>query len=252
MQEVGCVVVVGNVIDVPFGVDQGCAVLLALFVDFQWASGGRSKFLGEWASLRNRMVLLWACSCSIECIKCTLPATPLQRTWLNESGWLSFTSWMSFMWFTRSFVLISLVLHLRRKPSFIHRECGFRPLPISPWKDSSSISKLVFRIHDYTPYSKVGSTWQSMLLEESGLRVPWKVQRPPLTVIHLELERLDDHQAPKHLAEWDIRILITSAWIEMSHFKKMRAHATLTTFTNNRTKIKSAPEHAADMIKKTA
>ena len=33
--------------------------LLALFVDFQC---GRSKFLGEWASLRNRMVLLWECS----------------------------------------------------------------------------------------------------------------------------------------------------------------------------------------------
>ena len=44
-QEVGCVVVVGvwwNVTD----------ILLVLI-----------KFLGEWASLRNRMVLLWACSC---------------------------------------------------------------------------------------------------------------------------------------------------------------------------------------------
>ena len=36
----------------------GCAVL---FVDFQWASGGRSKFLEEWASLS---VLLWVCSAS--------------------------------------------------------------------------------------------------------------------------------------------------------------------------------------------
>ena len=35
-----------------------CPVLLALFVDF---SGGQSKFLGEGASLRNRMVLLWLC-----------------------------------------------------------------------------------------------------------------------------------------------------------------------------------------------
>ena len=34
-----------------------------------------------------------------------------------------------------------------------------------------------------------------------------------LTVIHLELERLGVHQAPKHLAEWDIGILIASAWI---------------------------------------
>ena len=43
-------------------------------------------------------------------IKCTLSAlaaTPLQQTWLNESGWLSFTSWMSFMWFTRLFVLLN-------------------------------------------------------------------------------------------------------------------------------------------------
>ena len=31
-------------------------------VDFVWASGGRSKFLGEWASLRNRIVLLLVCS----------------------------------------------------------------------------------------------------------------------------------------------------------------------------------------------
>jgi len=63
-----------------------------------------------------------------------------------------------------------------------------------------------------------------MLLEESGLRVPWKVPLPlekkallallMLTVIHLELERLEVHQAPKHLAEWDIGILIsrTTTW----------------------------------------
>ena len=41
---------------VPFGV-----VLVALFVDFWWASGHLSKFFGEWTSLRNRMVLLWVC-----------------------------------------------------------------------------------------------------------------------------------------------------------------------------------------------
>ena len=49
----------------------------------------------------------WGCfRPSIEYIKCTLPAltaTPLQRTWLNESGWLPYLR-MSFMWFTRSFV----------------------------------------------------------------------------------------------------------------------------------------------------
>ena len=53
MQEVGCVGVWCNVIDL------GVVLLLALF---WWASGGRSKFIGEWSSLRKRMVLLWACS----------------------------------------------------------------------------------------------------------------------------------------------------------------------------------------------
>ena len=90
----------------------------------------------------------------------------------------------------------------RRKASFIHRtrdltEGHWRAmprrtvllaanlgscrilLPISPWKDSSFISKVVFRIHDSAPYSRVGSTQHSMiLLEESGLRVPWKVPLP--------------------------------------------------------------------------
>ena len=47
-------------------------------------SGGRSKFLGEWASLKNGMVLLWACSGPPFWLvhwvyKCTLAATPLQR-----------------------------------------------------------------------------------------------------------------------------------------------------------------------------
>ena len=94
--------------------------------------------------------------------------------------------------------------------------------PISAWRDSSFISKVVFRIHDSAPYSKVGNTQHSMmLLDESGLRVPWKVPLPlekkaplallMLTVIHLELERLGVNQAPKHLAEWDIGILIASA-----------------------------------------
>ena len=72
---------------VPFDVDQA---VLAL------TSGGRSKFLGEWASTG------WCCcGCvlaplSIEHIKCTiqaLAATPLQFEW----EW-SFTSSMSFMW----------------------------------------------------------------------------------------------------------------------------------------------------------
>ena len=58
----GCVVVVAvrwNIADV---IRCLLVVKLALFVDFQWASGGRSNFVGEWASLRNRTVLLWVCS----------------------------------------------------------------------------------------------------------------------------------------------------------------------------------------------
>ena len=39
----------------------GCMVLVALSVDFQWASGGRSTFQWEQTSFRNRMVLLWVC-----------------------------------------------------------------------------------------------------------------------------------------------------------------------------------------------
>ena len=39
----------------------GCVVLVALFVDSWWASGGQSKFHGEWVSFRNRVVLLWVC-----------------------------------------------------------------------------------------------------------------------------------------------------------------------------------------------
>ena len=58
-------------------------IFCGLPVCFRW-----SKFLGEWASLRNRMVLLWVCpvppfwlrSLSTEYINCTHPATPLQRT----------------------------------------------------------------------------------------------------------------------------------------------------------------------------
>ena len=51
-------------------------------VDFQWASGGRSKNLGEWAYLRNRMVLFWVCSGP------SLPAQLLVH-WVYKK-WLSF------------------------------------------------------------------------------------------------------------------------------------------------------------------
>ena len=53
-KEVGCV----ECHHEPFGVDQ--AVLY--YWHCLWISGGQSKFVGEWASLRNRMVLLWVCS----------------------------------------------------------------------------------------------------------------------------------------------------------------------------------------------
>ena len=44
-QEVGCVAVVGvwwNAIDVPLVLSRLCCTI-GMFVDFQWASGGRSK-----------------------------------------------------------------------------------------------------------------------------------------------------------------------------------------------------------------
>ena len=56
MQEVGCVVV-GGVVECPFGVVQ--AVLY--YWHCLWTSSGWSKLLSEWPSLRNRMVLLWVC-----------------------------------------------------------------------------------------------------------------------------------------------------------------------------------------------
>ena len=108
----------------------------------------------------------------------------------------------------------------RRKPSFIHRtrvltEGHWRAMrtvlfatnlgsrrslfPIYAWKDSSFISKVVFRIHDSAPYSKIGNTQHlMMLLDESGLRVPWKVPLPlekktPLALLMLTDIRSDTH-----------------------------------------------------------
>ena len=49
--EVGCVGVWWDII-----VCLSCTIGI---VNFQWAFSGWSKFLEEWASLRNRMVLLW-------------------------------------------------------------------------------------------------------------------------------------------------------------------------------------------------
>ena len=40
----------------------GCAVLVARFVDFRWASDGQSSFRWEWVSLRDSMVLFWGVS----------------------------------------------------------------------------------------------------------------------------------------------------------------------------------------------
>lgn len=57
-----------------------CVVLVVLFLDFQQASGDQSKFHGEWASLRNRMVLLWVCPGTI------LPSSPLST--FNAHFWL--------------------------------------------------------------------------------------------------------------------------------------------------------------------
>ena len=110
-QEVGCVIGINGIVCV---LVMPRLWLVALFVDFLWASSGQSTFDIEWTSLRNRMVLLCLCLAhsfqhsfrSIDYIKCTLlslATTPLQRTWLNGHVWISCTSWMSFMWFTCSF-----------------------------------------------------------------------------------------------------------------------------------------------------
>ena len=67
MQEVGCVIVCLLVLTRLY-----CIIGIV-------ASGGRKKYLGEWASLGNRMVLMWVCSGpyfrpGFEYIKCALPA----------------------------------------------------------------------------------------------------------------------------------------------------------------------------------
>ena len=70
----GCVVVVGDVIVCLL---PGCAVLLALFVDFQWLV----KFSWRMDLLEEQhgvvVGVLWPLA---HPLKCTLPATPLQRT----------------------------------------------------------------------------------------------------------------------------------------------------------------------------
>ena len=90
----------------------GCAVILALFVDFRW-SVKISWRMGDLEEQDDAVVGVFcpppppfqSTFWSIDYIKCTLlalAATSLEQTWLNESGWVSFTSWMYFMWYTRS------------------------------------------------------------------------------------------------------------------------------------------------------
>ena len=91
-QEVGCVVVVGVWWLTSLCPFRLCCTI-GIVCGLPWVD------LGEWASLRNRTVLVVWPGClatplqpsfrSIEYIKCTLPAlaaTPLLWTWLNESG----------------------------------------------------------------------------------------------------------------------------------------------------------------------
>ena len=85
-------------------------------------------------------------------------------------------------------------------------------LASSAWKDSSFCRSVEFRTHVSEPKSRHGSTQCStMLLEERGLRAPWKTPLPlaknarlaflMFSSIHLVQDRLGDHSAPKHLAE---------------------------------------------------
>ena len=107
IQEVDCVVVVGNVIDV-------------IILDYWhlWTSGGLPVVGQNFLENGPPWGAGWCCygwsappfRPSFHSIKCTLPAlaaTPLKQTWFNES---CFTSWM---WFTRAPPPISLVLHFK-------------------------------------------------------------------------------------------------------------------------------------------
>ena len=68
--------------DVPFGVDQA---VLYYWHCLWWAFGGRLKFLGEWASLRNRMVPSFRPS--FRSIECTLyPCSGCD--WMKVVGYL--------------------------------------------------------------------------------------------------------------------------------------------------------------------
>ena len=67
------------------------------------------------------------------------------------------------------------------------RVCSRRMrLASSAWKDSSFCKRVEFRIHVLAPNSKHGNTQCStMLLEERGLRVPWKTPLPLAKKAHL-------------------------------------------------------------------
>ena len=91
-------------------------------------------------------------------------------------------------------------------------------LPTSHWKDSSFFSSVKFSIHDSAPYNRMGKTQHStILLDDSGFKVPWKSPLPlaPLAFlmlesIHLTQEGEEDHQAPRHLAVWETGMSIPS------------------------------------------
>ena len=88
--KVGCVIVM---VECALRCCWGCVVIVAMFVDFWWTSGGQSKFPGEWAS---RMVLLWFCnkrnkkSAHGSLQYNTMPTTMLE---INSLGYHAYNDW---------------------------------------------------------------------------------------------------------------------------------------------------------------
>ena len=99
---------------------------------------------------------------------------------------------------------------LKREPGLCNESQGLQRG--SAWKDSSFCNRVEFNIHILATKSRHGNTQCStMLLEETGLRLPWKTPLPlakkaclaflMFSSTHLVHNRLADHNAPKHLAE---------------------------------------------------
>ena len=111
-------------------------------------------------------------------------------------------------------ILALIVGHCRAmRTVLLEVQVGSRRMRLasSAWKDSSFCNRVEFSIHVSAPNSRHGNTQCStMLLDERGLRVPWKTPLPlakkarlaflMFSPTHLVHDRLGDHNAPKHFA----------------------------------------------------